>query len=97
MPRILSVVTVLSALLACGNVRAQQAPTQKIGHPVVNQPVELSLGKFTPLRAVLQIAAQYKIPLGIVFGIRPLLCSQARPTTTIRAANFLDALSQRFE
>src|SRR5579862_9211720 len=89
MSRGLSIVILLSALIICRRAKAQQQTSDS----QTNQPIELSLGNITPLHAVLQIAAQYKVPFGIAFGARPSLCNGER-AMTIRAENLSDALSQ---
>jgi hypothetical protein len=58
-----------------------------------NGPVVLTLGKVTPLRAVLRVAEVNGIPLGIVFGTHPLLCAEER-SININAIDFGEACSQ---
>lgn len=89
----LFIAVLLAISFACGRIEAQLSPEPEKSQTPINQPINLVLGNIKPLDAVLHIAALYRIPLGIAFGTHPLLCSESRPTT-IRAGNFLDALSQ---
>lgn len=56
-------------------------------------PLVLNLGRVTPFKAIIQIAENKLIPLGIVLGPHPLLCSQERPISVV-AATVKEAFSQ---
>jgi hypothetical protein len=92
MLRISLLIALLAASSSYGTIEDQQAaPTPDKHDP--QAPVELTLGNAKPLNAVLRIAQENRIPIGIVFGNRPLLCSEERPTS-IHAKTLLEAFSQ---
>jgi hypothetical protein len=47
----------------------------------------------TPLKSIIRMSIENRIPLGIVFGASPLLCAD-RPTINIKAISVSDAFSQ---
>src|SRR5579859_6139834 len=84
------IVGFLAASILCGTCQLQSAGPEHSSHE--DGPVALTLGEVTPLRAVLRIASENKIALGIVFGTHPLLCSQER-SMKINATHFKEAFS----
>lgn len=81
---------VLGSLVA--PVRAQTAPAPKAAS-YQDLPVSLSGSKMTPLQGILRIAAQNRIPVGIVVGMHPLLCG-SREDFNIREAGAWDAFEE---
>ncbi|MFP5235375.1 MAG: hypothetical protein ACLGSD_05700 [Acidobacteriota bacterium] len=60
-------------LAGAASLGAQATPGGK-ARTYRDLPVTLSASKLTPLQAILRIAAENRIPLGIVVGTRPSLC-----------------------
>jgi hypothetical protein len=83
---LLGIVGVLAAPLGAQTAPAPSASTQ-------NLPVSLNASKITPLRGILRIAAEYRIPVGIVVGTHPLLCG-SRKDFNIREAGVWDVFEE---
>src|SRR5580692_6923420 len=58
--------------------------------------VDMTFGRISPLKAVVEIAKQKRIPLGIVVGSRSTLCAE-KPSIRINSATLREAFSQATE
>jgi len=72
-------------------VCAQTAPAPRASNQ--DLPVSLNASKITPLQGILRIAAENRIPVGIVLGTHPLLCG-SRKDFNIREAGAWDAFEE---
>ena len=91
MTRILMIIFLLAVPALGDRCRAQGATDGQAAHADV--PITIDLGRVTPFAAVLRIARENRIALGIVVGARPRLCSE-NPSMRIDAPDVKQALTQ---
>ncbi len=63
-----------------------------VGHQA-GAPITFKANNTSPLRAIVQIARDNRLPMGIILGSAPVLCTE-RPATEINAPDAKTALEQ---
>src|ERR1035437_7734826 len=94
MTRVFLLMSLLAASTFGATSQVQSTTNDQTSH--TDGPVALTLNNLTTLRAVLRIAEENKIPLGIVLGTHPLLCTE-QGSVNINAKSFKEAFSQIVE